>query len=788
MPGQVRGREPDQKWIFASNSTGEWLWLSQIGDVAVANVIDLNNAFESHPIPTSIILASNIKTELGRAALRFNWIYNYIRHGQPSLSPDTAIALVVYMRLASWFAYLMAFPDSQVTLQTDSNGQQWYVFEGVTRPPDLETLVSDLSAVLQNPAPNCIRTPQVLWDGFNRFFPTEGASDIPISCLFAEDYKSRLEEFFSAYKAILTLDEVEIIRVNVSRTGGWDKAQVHAYLMSRFPQRTVAPWQPAQAALARHPAPPPPAASVRQPPASAKPVGQPVQVAPAQQPSPRPQPAVSEVDPCDAIAKLFQISGPTAIIANEDSLFGLTREQMTDELRRGVGSQWGEATIAAVVEGIWERNWTLKNIKEFLDQRALLLGNIAALFALGGDDELIAVDAETENPESALTDMLNILLEDMGIDASENAPHAIVQKIINEGMTGLDLCEHLVEFIRPQPQQPANPAPSVLPSKSPPPPAVPPASPPQVAAPSGSAPVQVIGVDAILRANGYVQIHARPDNNCLFNALAEVLAVRGIQLFNVPPEANNALDIARELLFTGTTTRAQAVVRLAVMLEATLGCRVVDETLVRRAAAAPAELQRKLGFDPDMLAAYLLGLGTTGVALIGDNTKERLAKLLLEQLQFIIQMFLREQLANAILPDPLPEALMRTFTAVQADIMQDNIDRRHQGLSQRPAADDFGQYRANYTRKIGQWGEIPDVILMAIVFNRPVYIINQGVVGVVAFDGNGNEIPNPDLARIRAGAIILWNNGTNARNGTHWDPILPGSEAANVNPMWVATP
>lgn len=291
-----------------------------------------------------------------------------------------------------------------------------------------------------------------------------------------------------------------------------------------------------------------------------------------------------------------------------------------------------------------------------------------------------------------------------------------------------------------------------------------------------------------MRANGYVQIHARPDNNCLFNALAEVLAVRGIQLFNVPPEANNALDIARELLFTGTTTRAQAVVRLAVMLEATLGCRVVDETLVRRAAAAPAELQRKLGFDPDMLAAYLLGLGTTGVALIGDNTKERLAKLLLEQLQFIIQMFLREQLANAILPDPLPEALMRTFTAVQADIMQDNIDRRHQGLSQRPAADDFGQYRANYTRKIGQWGEIPDVILMAIVFNRPVYIINQGVVGVVAFDGNGNEIPNPDLARIRAGAIILWNNGTNARNGTHWDPILPGSEAANVNPMWVATP
>jgi hypothetical protein len=74
---------------------------------------------------------------------------------------------------------------------------------------------------------------------------------------------------------------------------------------------------------------------------------------------------------------------------------------------------------------------------------------------------------------------------------------------------------------------------------------------------------------------------------------------------------------------------------------------------------------------------------------------------------------------------------------------------------------------------------------MAMCFGLTVYVANPGRMGVLAFTRDGAAGSNPDFSTIPENGIVLWNNGTNAQDGSHWDLWIPAQ--TGVNPMWYAT-
>jgi hypothetical protein len=456
------------------------------------------------------------------------------------------------------------------------------------------------------------------------------------------------------------------------------------------------------------------------------------------------------VNPCDAIAGLFQIDNPDAAIARADSFFRWERWQLAGELHRVGGAELDEQTIAAIVGGIFDHNWTFGDMRKFLNLKALLPELTGAIFKMDNIDSPIARDEEVVNVERELITGLRGIFNGADISIPEAVINEIVQKITKEFMTGAGLCEYLVDFVFLRLQRPVFPAPA-----------------------------QATNIDGVFVENGYVRIYANPNSNCLFDAWGIALAAFGSSFPSGWEVLNGALAIMHELLIEGTTEYAQRVIGLVLDCERELGCRVLDKMLVRQAASAPADLQGRLGFVQHVLdgMVYSLKIDAAMPAMARDCDKQRdhLIRMLSMQLQLLCRIYLRMFLAKFPLPDPLPGALVNCLAATQRDIERDNKSRELKGLLPKPPARNMEEYRENYTKRTSQWGEVPDAIQVALASKFPVYVITQGMTGLVAFGPDGNPISNPDPSCIPSGAVIFWGDGRYAGDGTHWDVYIPRS-------------
>jgi hypothetical protein len=757
MPGQQSDCE---SWSVEEALNRRQVWISRIGDVRWKNIQGLNNALERNPI--TIYLAEDVRTGLPKAATWFKWIYEYIRFGGSTFDFGATAHLIIYMRLSAWFGYLATVPDSQIQRWIDNTHHEWHVFKNVSRPADPPNFCLP-SVVAPGPMPGCDAVSVTLVEGFRRFFQCDkSVEDIPIIVVFEKDFQQRLENFFSAWGSVFSDSEREAITRGVSGAN-WTLKGVCSYLLSSLRRETV----PSDAQLAAMLCVSPPLQA-----SSAQMSGLP----PAQtQSPPSSQPAISEGDTYDidtyaAIANLFQISDLTAVIAEADSLFGWTPEQMTDRLREAVGWQLGDISIRIIREGIFGGNWTLRDIRGLVELRATLSKGVMAAYGLKGIDDLITVSNEVKD----VWELLRTLFQ--GLSAyyvsADLEPTISTEIMIGILPRGVDLCERLIELQFTKKQQPADPVPSISSAKSNQPPTV---SPVPLVQKKGT------GAEAEMERNEYKRIHVRGDNNCLFNGIGILLALFGVRFPQGLEDLNEVLHILQELLRTGTTTHMLHVIQLAANLQTRLRRGVVDNRLLQLVATAQEDLLEKFGFGPDELAVWRPQYPIVRRA----TTEENLARVLLDQLQFIAQVYLREMLAQFPLPPLLPEALTDLLAAIQGDIARDNQQRLAHGLFQRPLARTLVEYQRNYTGQIGQWGEIVDVIFIAMYFQLPVYVINRGTIPVFAFDRDGNVIPDPDLHSIPQNAIVFWNNGTGATQGTHWDVYVPRD--ARVLPMWYAT-
>ncbi|MDR0727270.1 MAG: hypothetical protein LBF26_00005, partial [Puniceicoccales bacterium] len=497
------------------------------------------------------------------------------------------------------------------------------------------------------------------------------------------------------------------------------------------------------------------------------------------QPQSRQAPTAQRRGPCDEIAELFKINDNDLVIIESGEASKLTLAQISIKLHEIFKSLLDEKLINIIVDSIFEYAWTLKDVDTFTSQWTQLPPCIMAYFDLNKLNEKITVTSGEENPEKVIGDSLDKVLESVAFVISSDTRSEVVTKII-DGMTGSELHKYLINLVHPGGQQP------VTSGKSDPLPTASQVQLPQVVSPSDHGLIQAFGANHNSAPNGYVRIHARCDNNCLFNALAIALTLYGTRSRNITGELCAILEIMWELAITGTTNRAQNIVQLAANLESRLQRTFVDTRLIRRAAAAEEEIQRALGFEPDTLAACKTEQqGNSTQLAVTDITAERLIRELWHQTQLLAQHYLRELLAKFELPNPLPASLTTSLAAIQGDIESGNRRRLTRGLSPRPTAGSIEEYRRNYTAQIGQWGEIPDIILIAICFECPVYVVNQGAMNVIAFGPDGSLIENPNLHDIRDVAIVFWNNGTNATDGSHWDLCVPAD--AGVHQIWHAT-
>ncbi|MDR1456805.1 MAG: hypothetical protein LBI34_01980 [Puniceicoccales bacterium] len=777
MPGQQRGHEDERKWE-STYRYGE-LVISKIGDAKLENVTTIHNELEKNP--SCIYLTREVYAGLQRASIWFLWLCIYIDANIDARDHRKALSRGVYMRLFTWFSFLRAVPRPRMV--TDQSGVVFVACNIVNRPSDLPPTLDylhcistaqrplELMQISENlPYPLMRQCMQSHSDGdcqlreaFDRFFPISrelgDADNLPITWVMnSELFTQKWKEFKSLYGSSLTLEDVSIIEKNVyADQNPWSKRSILAFLGAglrpvRKPERS----QPPQALQS----------TVAMPPQQA--------AAPVVPSSPPASPTVNDSDLVSAMARAFDLEDETARINEAQSLFGNTADDVRARIiSLNVDSPLNDDIAGIIVDCIFNRNWTINDVRNFVDRVGYLADIIPGFLdgEFSTDSPIMQEGTDAESVRTAVIEIVNSLKRNF---SSESQP----RQLSNEMLESSDkLCDEIFTAVVDQKKTYKMLfsffAGHLVPSLDVPPamdgdalviqsPVVSPAVSSVVAVAPQRCSVPEVRLNAVDQAEqlGLTRIHARGDGNCLFNAVGIAIAIAGnIQIPNLNVSLQVLLATLRNLAL-GQFTDARPILAVSEYFKSLFGSQISDNALTLLISS----------LHQDDIAVYIRGEArpipqSAGNDLVRLSALERFLRVAWEQTQSLVQFSLRERVGTFQLPSQLPPAVSHLLATI-------------------PQNPTIEQYRQIYTRKNGKFGEMVDVALLAIYLGIPIYVITRGAVGIIAFDPTGNFIEAPSLSNAPGNAIILHNNGSSGEMVAHWDLYTNNPD---IEPRWIAT-
>jgi hypothetical protein len=193
---------------------------------------------------------------------------------------------------------------------------------------------------------------------------------------------------------------------------------------------------------------------------------------------------------------------------------------------------------------------------------------------------------------------------------------------------------------------------------------------------------------------------------------------------------------------------------------------VADATLISHLLEMPEDMRKRFGISNELFSQVSGQWSSRKRVSMGPPSgANHLARLFWEQAQFAGQLCLRIILSRSPLivneTHPIHSLVVSAFPSWE-----------------------LLPYRVYITGQNFKYGELADAALAAMILGVQIFILNQGVQGLIGFGPDGMPIAGPDLSNLQPNAIVLWCNGDGASAGTHWDVIF--AEGTHVNSMWMS--